>query len=307
MTDDLVPYSPEEAFMRDVLEACVLLSPSRDTRRAYFTDAERWAAFCRQRRVDPYRAPAVAVAAWVESMRASGSAPTTRSRRLSALSSIYGQMRRDGKVADNPFSPETGPRRERAQPERPTPMVELETVRRALRACEAGGRLEDLRDAAIIRVLWQCGARRSSVAEITRERLRRDGAGYACTVPAKGRGGRGKTVRLWFGGRTARAVERLVERLEQIGIESGSIWRTATGAPMTGSEIWRAVHRRGEQAGGRLSPHSFRVAFLTLNPSGLEAKQDAAGHADPATTRLYDRSWRGREAFESMPDVEDVE
>jgi len=39
----------------------------------------------------------------------------------------------------------------------------------------------------------------------------------------------------------------------------------------------------------------------------IEAKQDAAGHADPATTRLYDReAWRGREAFEKMPDPEEV-
>jgi hypothetical protein len=46
---------------------------------------------------------------------------------------------------------------------------------------------------------------------------------------------------------------------------------------------------------------------LTYNPAGLEAKQEAAGHSDPATTRLYDRaSWRGREAFEQMPEVEDV-
>ena len=34
---------------------------------------------------------------------------------------------------------------------------------------------------------------------------------------------------------------------------------------------------------------------------------DAAGHADPATTASYDRhAWRGREAFEKMPEVEDV-
>lgn len=52
----------------------------------------------------------------------------------------------------------------------------------------------------------------------------------------------------------------------------------------------------------------LRVAFLTYNRAGLEAKQEAAGHADPATTRLYDRTaWRGRQAFEQMPEIEEAE
>jgi integrase/recombinase XerD len=42
----------------------------------------------------------------------------------------------------------------------------------------------------------------------------------------------------------------------------------------------------------RLSPHSFRVAVITdLLEQGvpLEDVQHLAGHADPGTTRLYDR------------------
>jgi site-specific recombinase XerD len=42
----------------------------------------------------------------------------------------------------------------------------------------------------------------------------------------------------------------------------------------------------------RLSPHSFRVATITdLLEQGLafEDVQRLAGHADPRTTRLYDR------------------
>ena len=42
----------------------------------------------------------------------------------------------------------------------------------------------------------------------------------------------------------------------------------------------------------RLSPHSFRVAAITdLLEQGvpLDEVQQLAGHADPRTTRLYDR------------------
>lgn len=54
------------------------------------------------------------------------------------------------------------------------------------------------------------------------------------------------------------------------------------------------VKRRLKDASlpGRLSPHSFRVTTITaLLEQGvpLEDVQRLAGHADPRTTRLYDR------------------
>ena len=54
------------------------------------------------------------------------------------------------------------------------------------------------------------------------------------------------------------------------------------------------VKRRMKDAGlpARLSPHSFRVTTITdLLEHGvpLEDVQQLAGHADPRTTRLYDR------------------
>ena len=63
---------------------------------------------------------------------------------------------------------------------------------------------------------------------------------------------------------------------------------------MTDNDIGRMVKRRMKAAGlpDRLSPHSFRVATITdLLTQGvpLEDVQHLAGHADPRTTRLYDR------------------
>jgi integrase/recombinase XerD len=63
---------------------------------------------------------------------------------------------------------------------------------------------------------------------------------------------------------------------------------------MTGVDLCRMVKRRLKDAGFplRLSPHSFRVTTMTdLLDQGvpLEDVQHLAGHADPRTTRLYDR------------------
>lgn len=59
-------------------------------------------------------------------------------------------------------------------------------------------------------------------------------------------------------------------------------------------DICRMVKRRLKDASlpSRLSPHSFRVTTITdLLEQGvpLEDVQRLAGHADPRTTRLYDR------------------
>jgi integrase/recombinase XerD len=59
------------------------------------------------------------------------------------------------------------------------------------------------------------------------------------------------------------------------------------------------MKRRMKEAGlpPDLSPHSFRVTAITdlldqQLPLALQDVQDLAGHADPRTTRLYDRSRR---------------
>ena len=59
-------------------------------------------------------------------------------------------------------------------------------------------------------------------------------------------------------------------------------------------DVCRMVKRRLRNAGlpDRLSPHSFRVTTITdLLEQGvpLEDVRRLAGHADPRTTRLYDR------------------
>jgi site-specific recombinase XerD len=73
--------------------------------------------------------------------------------------------------------------------------------------------------------------------------------------------------------------------------------RKLTTNGMTSGDMGRMVKRRLRQAELplRLSPHSFRVTTITdLLSQGvpLEDVQMLAGHADPRTTRLYDRRHR---------------
>jgi site-specific recombinase XerD len=55
------------------------------------------------------------------------------------------------------------------------------------------------------------------------------------------------------------------------------------------------IKRRAAKAGisRKISPHSFRATGITIyldNGGLLEHAQEIAGHADPRTTKLYDRT-----------------
>ena len=89
-------------------------------------------------------------------------------------------------------------------------------------------------------------------------------------------------------------VRALEEYLD--GRTSGPLFVTTTGRRLDQPEAWRMIRRLARRAAldgaGEIRPHSLRVAFITgAREAGvpLEDVQDAAGHADPRTTRRYDR------------------
>ena len=76
---------------------------------------------------------------------------------------------------------------------------------------------------------------------------------------------------------------------------AGPLFATATGRRLDQPAAWRLLRRLAVAAGidpvERVSPHALRHAFVTLAldaGASLRDVQDAAGHADPATTRAYD-------------------
>lgn len=301
------------AFEREVFLAILKISPNFFTRGAYWSDALSWLSFASERGFDPARPPRGAVEAFVEWLRLHGEASTTRTRRFSALSSIYHRLSHaiDGDMPPivnlNPFSIENGPTRELAIPERPTSLADPDIVRGVLDTCGS----DDLgkRDAAIIRILWATGARRISLRSMTLERLQRERESGAFVAEVIGKGRRIKRLRLLICGRAALALEAWLAILKARGISSGPIWLGKCG-PMTLRDFNHVFEQRLKLIGapkGALSPHMLRVSFLTRSPAPIDARQDAAGHKDPKTTAGYDRhAWRGRQAFERMPEIEDV-
>jgi site-specific recombinase XerD len=136
------------------------------------------------------------------------------------------------------------------------------------------------------------------VAKLRLKHLAHDGSQWTLRFEEKGGKAREIPVR--------HDLERfLLEYLDAAGLRAAprdtplfrSTYRTSgalTERAMTGVDVCRMVKRRLKDAGlpDRYSPHSFRVTTVTdlLNQGvPLSDVQYLAGHADPRTTRLYDR------------------
>jgi integrase/recombinase XerD len=177
-----------------------------------------------------------------------------------------------------------------------TPEIGTAQARALLKSID-GSDLVGLRDRAILAVLIYTAARVGAMAKLTLKSLQQNGTQYALRFSEKGGKAREIPVR--------HDLERLLlTYIEAAGITEGPLFRPAfrrtkklTAKAMSGIHICRMMKRPLKAAGllDRFSPHSFRVATVTDLPEQnvpLEDVQHLAGHADPRTTRLYDRRRR---------------
>ena len=215
------------------------------------------------------------------------------------------------------LNPVSSVRNERYQSnEGKTPEISVKEARRMFQNIDNS--LVGLRDRAILAVLAYSGSRIGAVAGLRRRDFQFEGEQWVLFFKDKGGKHRKVPVR--------HDLQLLLFRyLERAGISEFDgdkpLFRTTKGKTgiltdkgMTDNDMQRMFKRRLKKAGlsPALSPHSFRVATITnLLSQGvpLEDVQNLANHADPRTTRLYDRRQRKvtRNVVERIPIYAEVE
>ncbi len=155
-----------------------------------------------------------------------------------------------------------------------------------------------LRDRAIIAILIYTAARAGAVASLKRGSFYHAGEQWMLHFEEKGGKSREIPVRHDLEQMLFAYIDGAVLRTAQ---PDTPLFRTAyrktghlTDHGIVAVDVCRMVKRRLKDASlsARLSPHSFRVTTITdLLEQGvpLEDVQRLVGHADPRTTRLYDR------------------
>ncbi len=195
------------------------------------------------------------------------------------------------------LNPVSSVRNERYQSsEGKTPEITVKQARQLFQNIE--NELVGLRDRAILAVLAYSGTRIGAISKLRRQDLEHEGDQWVLSFREKG--GKHRKVPVRHDLQTI-----LFDYLNASGLsesdQKSSLFRSSKGKTgklsengMTANDMQRMFKRRLKKANlpHSLSPHSFRVATITnLLTQGvpLEDVQNLANHADPRTTKLYDR------------------
>ena len=271
-----------------------------NTHRAYRVDVGQFVEFAGIHEPEDFRRVTRAhVIAWRKSLEDDELAPATIRRKLSALGSLFDYLCEANAVAQNPTH---GVRRpSEGSNEGKTPAIG-DAQALALLEAPAADTIKGLRDRAILAVLLYHGLRRDELVKLrVRDLQERSGVLHFSVA---GKGGKRRYVPAHLA-----AVQRVREYLKVAGHRDdadGALFRRVRGGkPDTSAEAARGldassvydqvVKRYAATAGidvPGFSPHSLRATAATNAIEGgadLEQTRDWLGHANVATTTLYDR------------------
>lgn len=210
----------------------------------------------------------------------------TISRRLSTLRSFYGWSIRQGLLEESPVHGIINPRHGRPLPE-PVPVDTMV----ALLKGPPGDRPADLRDRALLEVLYAAGLRVSELVGLNLEDLDLDSAWVR--VLGKGR----KVRQVPLHARSIRAVRSWLPGRGDLLKGSAApvpeaLFLNQRGGRLTARSVRRILDREVLRcaAGLHVHPHMIRHAFAThLLEGGVDVRhvQELLGHASISTTQIY--------------------
>ena len=284
---DLGPVVSElrDRAFEDAAWKVIAARRSKNTRRAYLADLERWLIFAYAAGAPPALPSPELVAQVRNACLAVVSGPSCR-RTFAALSSIFRRLVSRGQVGFNCFHPDVveWPEGEAAGKTPALPEADAAAILTASASSP--------RDCALLTVLHETGFRRMSVVSIERKTMREENGLIVVRALVKG----GKVVDVVLPTRSSAMVRGWLE----VAPESSWLFcgqrnpSKALGETRV-NEILAKYARLTDVSFA--SPHMLRSAFITTAISaGVNIRdiQAAVHHSDIRTTIGYDRGARGR-------------
>ena len=269
----------------DVAAAWLMEFTRPNTRQAYAADLAAFFVWCASRPVDAWAVRRYHLADYLSHHKPDGTAfaPKTLERRLAAISGFYtyaldlGLIDRSPRGHRKPLNIEA----KRAQGAAALSKPEFERFVAAAREHSSNA-------LAIVLLLGLYGLRVSEVCDFQIEQLDWDHGQPVLRVSGKGRAVN-ETSTFPLPHDVRQALLHTAARRD-----SGALLLKSSGRPYTRQEIAALLRTLCNRAvlQTKLTPHGLRATFITLalnDGVALRDVQDAARHADPRTTRLYDR------------------
>lgn len=231
------------------------------------------------------------VIAFLARLKERGLSPRSRARKLVSLRMFHRFLLAEGLAETNPAAQVEAPKSLAKLPQTLTP-DEIERLLSAPRADSC----YDLRDRAMLEILYATGLRVSELVGLTLQDLQLD-VGY---VTAFGKRRKQRIVPLGDA-----AMDALRDYLDcgrgELAGGGGSafLFLNRSGNGLTRQGFWKMMKRRAVEAGisKNITPHTLRHSFATHlldNGADLRAVQAMLGHADISTTQIYTHVTRER-------------
>lgn len=254
---------------------------TKNTLEAYSRDISAYLDFLEDKELRHVRP--TDVARFIAKLKAAGLAPRSRARALSAVRMFHRFLVVENYAEFNPTSVIESPR----VPGKLPSVLSIKDVD-ALLSAPSGNSLTDIRDRAMLQLLYATGLRVSELIAIKRSDVNLQ-AGYLMTS------GKGEKERLIPVGDAATSAIRdylLVSSANPTLAGERSLFLTRLGSSMSRQAFWNIVKKRALEAEilQSISPHTLRHSFATHlleNGADLRSVQMMLGHADLATTQIY--------------------
>ena len=272
-----------EQYLREVKQA------SENTVQSYRRDLMQMITYLEETEIrEAAKVTKTSLHGYILHMEEQGKAATTISRMMAAMKAFFNYECMQACIRRNPAESLHAPKVEKKAPV----VLSVDQVS-ALLAQPSGQTPKEIRDKAMLALLYATGIRVSELIGIQMEDINMNIGFLVCRD-----GERERTIP--FGRSAKAALEEYLEhaRNELLrGKGSDYFFVNCTGGAMSRQGFWKIIKYYGEKAGIEedITPHTLRHSFaahLIARGADMRAVQTILGHSDMATTQMY-AAYRG--------------
>ncbi len=260
---------------------------SQNTIAAYRNDLGQYVEFMRQfSEIKSWAAvDEDLIASYTDDLKGHAYASSSIARKVAAIKSFFHFLFARGEISDDPTRNLESPKVKKRKPQTLTP----EEVERLLESPKGKKSPKNLRDAALLGVLYATGMRVTEVVSISLGEIDLDNAILNCTNSD------GQTRSLPINQETVDLLKKYLEKGRPYLAKNGdqeALFLNHRGQQLTRQGLWLIIKAYARQAKLKtaVTPHTLRHSFAAHKLiSGLELQevQQLLGHANISTTQIY--------------------
>lgn len=226
------------------------------------------------------------IVSFLRDERDGGMSPATRARRSAAIRMFMKYLKAIRVIKTDPSELMDSQRKVR-----PLPRVLSEEETFKLIEAVNGETPRDLRDRAILEILYGCALRVSELCDMELDDIIADGELLRVT----GKGSKERVVPI--GGAAGRALMRYLSEARAYflrgDLAESTVFLTRLGGKFTRQGVFKIIKERAAAVGiasDRISPHVMRHCFashMLQHGADIRAIQELLGHANISTTQIY--------------------